>query len=69
MGKVVDGEFRTTADVPVEKVCEAAKVCDEVLVIGTQNGKPYYGASIGDGYKMLWMVEQFRLHLLYEDFD
>ena len=34
MGDVIDFEGSTTENIPVEKVCEMAKDCDTVLILG-----------------------------------
>jgi hypothetical protein len=70
MGKLLKMDIFTTVDLPVERVCESAKECTEVLIIGrTADGKPYYASSYSDGHRHLWELERFKHKLVRGDFE
>lgn len=69
MGDVIEWQGNTTVDIPVETVCEGAKTCTEVLIIGTNSeGKPFFASSTADKYRLLWLVERFKAKLVWGDF-
>jgi hypothetical protein len=55
----------TDQGIPVARVLDAAKVCEEVLVLGfLPDGAFYCAASTGDGGTLLWWLERFKYGLL-----
>lgn len=42
---VIEFPGETTKEIPVDKVCEAAKDCDDVLIIGWKNDDLYIASS------------------------
>lgn len=67
--KVLEFKGITTQDIPVDRVLNAAKECDHVLIIGLKDGEPRYYSSSADRYQMLWLLERLKLRLLTEQGD
>ena len=65
MGDLLVMDIPTLGDIPVERICDAAKDCTEVLIIGREeNGARFYASSYSDGAKMLWEIELLKQKLL-----
>jgi len=62
---------RSTLNLPVDRVCDAAKeVCEKVLIIGVdKEGNSYYAANFADKYETNFMVSQFLHKLMNGDFE
>lgn len=60
-----DKRETTTEHIAVEKVCEAAKECESILILGVdKDGDFYFAASDGEEPQLLWLVEHFKHRLL-----
>ena len=67
MGEVLKFTGETHADIPVADVLTGAAELDEVLVLGwTKDGEFYAAGSMGDGPRLLWLVEKFKAMVLAE---
>lgn len=65
MGDLLVMDIPTTVDIPVERVCDAAKDRTEVLIVGrNENGTRFYASSYSDVAKMLWEIEVLKRRLL-----
>lgn len=64
MGEVITLDCMTTLPIPVDRVLDAAKTCDYVLVLGWKDGDMWTAASDSDLEKALWLASKFihRLH-------
>lgn len=65
MGDVIQANFITQADLPPDRVLEAAlDKLEGVIVIGyTKDGEEYFASSYGDAPEMLWLIERFKQRL------
>ena len=66
VGDVIDfnKDKITTGDIPVESVCEAAKECDQVLVIGWRGDDFYMDQSSGDLQESVMLIEIAKFCIL-----
>ena len=64
MGDVVDFDGMTTQDIPVERVLEMAKDCDEVLVLGWKEDDFYCAMSNPKFSDNILLLELARKTLL-----
>ena len=63
--KVTQFTGQTFGEIPVDTVCEAAKACTDVLVIGRKHdGQLYIAASSGDVGEGLIKLELARQFLM-----
>ncbi len=70
MTNVVDLHCITTADIPSDKILEAAKTqLSDVLVLGwTKDGKFYAASSEADLAKALYLASKF-IHKVHTDYE
>lgn len=64
---VVEGNFVTKLDIPVEKILQSAyyESLETVIVIGyDKDGEEYFASYIADGGTVLWLLERMKLQLL-----
>jgi hypothetical protein len=60
----------TDQPVPAQRVLDAARACEEVLVLGfLPDGTFYCASSTGDGGTLLWWLERFKYGLLAGEYD
>lgn len=68
--KVLSFTGITAQDIPVERVCDAAKNCGQVLILGiNSDGEVEYYSSFADRYQMVFMLERLKLKLIAEQGD
>jgi len=56
----------TRLDVPIERICDAAKEeLENCVIMGwDKDGELYFASSISDGGDVLWIMEKAKLLLL-----
>jgi hypothetical protein len=71
LSNVVPFSGLTKGEVPVDNVLEGAKGrIKRVLVLGiTHDDMLYAASSDGKASELLWMVEQWKYHLMNGDYD
>lgn len=64
---IIDGGFETLLPIPIERICDGAKVAELKLciVVGVRaDGGLYFASSDGDRFMVLWQLERAKKLLM-----
>jgi len=67
MADIIEGNFITKLDIPVERVLRQAQEANlaSVVVLGYDaDGEEYFKSSISDGGTVVWLMRRAEKHLL-----